>query len=205
MNRDLENIDEYIIKNPSLALAESTVEYTMLRKNLNEMIEKLQEYQQKLNENDIALKNKEITDEEHNKVYREVWSEVVNIIKIKRELESRLMELLDNIKIAKELSKQQEEELKRQREMKKREIQRRSEAMVEWTALKSSFENIDRRRDEIDVELRKLDQLAKEDKISKDDYRAKRLEYLRELAQLQVVENEVKNRLSELISIISSG
>lgn len=205
MNRDLENIDEYIIKNPSLALAESTVEYTMLRKNLNEMIEKLQEYQQKLNENDIALKNKEITDEEHNKVYREVWSEVVNIIKIKRELEARLMELLDNIKIAKELSKQQEEELKRQREMKRREIQRRSEAMVEWTALKSSFENIDRRRDEIDVELRKLDQLAKEDKISKDDYRAKRLEYLRELAQLQVVENEVKNRLSELISIISSG
>ncbi len=205
MNRDLENIDEYIIKNPSLALAESTVEYTMLRKNLNEMIEKLQEYQQKLNENDIALKNKEITDEEHNKVYREVWSEVVNIIKIKRELEARLMELLDNIKIAKELSKQQEEELKRQREMKRREIQRRSEAMVEWTALKSSFENIDRRRNEIDVELRKLDQLAKEDKISKDDYRAKRLEYLRELAQLQVVENEVKNRLSELISIISSG
>ncbi len=198
-------IDDHVIKDPALAIAESTVEYTALRKSLNEIITKLQELQQKLNENDIALERKEITEEQHNKIYREVWSEVVNIIQIKRELEVRLQELLDNIKIAKELSKQQEAELKRQRELRRQEMQRRAEAMVEWTALKSSFENIDRRRAEIDEELRKLDQLAKSDKITKDEYRAKRLDYLHELAQLQIVENEVKNRLSELISIIGSG
>ena len=204
MNKRNEHVDEYIIKDPILAIAESTVEYTALRKSLNEIIERLQMLQNKLNENDKALANKEINEEEHNKIYREVWSEVVKIIQIKRELESRMIELLDNIKIAKKISKQQEEELKRKQELRKQAQQKRMEAMVEWVALKSSFENIDTRRDEIDKELRELDELARTDKISKEDYRKKRLEYLHELAQLQIVENEVKNRLSELLSIIST-
>jgi len=89
-----------------------------------------------------------------------------------------------------------------ERERRERIEQERSHAMIEWMSLKQGFDLVDARRREINAETDKIEMERRSGKLSEDAYRQKRVEHIRQLAELSVVESDVKRRLAELLEII---
>ena len=74
--------------------------------------------------------------------------------------------------------------------------------MIEWMSLKQGFDLVDARRAEINAESDKMELERRSGKISEEKYRESRMEQIRQLAELSVVESDVKRRLAELLQII---
>jgi hypothetical protein len=58
------------------------------------------------------------------------------------------------------------------------------------------------RRNEINAEADNVDLESRSGKISDDEYRQRRIEQFKQLAELSRVESDVKRRLAELLEII---
>ena len=74
--------------------------------------------------------------------------------------------------------------------------------MIEWMSLKQGFDLVDARRAEINAESDKMEMDRRSGKISEEKYRESRIDQIRQLAELSVVESDVKRRLAELLQII---
>ena len=74
--------------------------------------------------------------------------------------------------------------------------------MIEWMSLKQGFDLVDERRAEINAETDKMELDRRSGKISEEQYREMRIDQIRQLAELSVVESDVKRRLAELLQII---
>jgi hypothetical protein len=120
------------------------------------------------------------------------------MIQVKREVESRLYEIQKEIRTANKQLKQMEID-KQRRERFETE---RSHAMIEWMSLKQSFDLLDARRAEINAETDKMEMDRRSGTISDEQYRESRIGQIRQLAELSVVESDVKHRLAELLQII---
>jgi len=120
------------------------------------------------------------------------------MIQVKREVESRLYEIQKEIRTANKQLKQMEIE----KEQRSRMEQERSHAMIEWMSLKQGFDLVDKRRVEINAETDRIERERRSGKISEEQYRTFRIGQIRQLAELSVVESDVKRRLAELLEII---
>ncbi|MFW9919561.1 MAG: hypothetical protein ACFFED_08180 [Candidatus Thorarchaeota archaeon] len=190
--------DDPYYMDPKEVLSQFSVEWVSLRSSLAEVKSKLAEVQSDLSELDGRLERKEITEKEHVDQYHEKWLMSTQIVQVKREVEARLFEIQREIRKAnKELKQKEEERLKRERIE-----QERSNAMIEWMSLKQGFELVRTRRKEINSEMDKLEVQRRERKISDDTYRKSRVDQIKKLAELSIVESDVKNRLAELLEII---
>ena len=189
--------DAYYV-NPKDVLSQYSVEWISLRKSYEEIKKQLLEVQAELSHIDRRLESGDITDSEHIVVYREKWSESTQIVQVKREVENRLYEIQKEIRAANKQLKQAEEE----RRIRERFEEERSVAMVEWMSLKHGFDLTNARRNEINADANKLELERRNSKISDEEYRKRRIEQFRQLAELSTVESDVKRRLAELLEII---
>jgi hypothetical protein len=189
--------DAYYV-DPKEVLSQYSVEWISLRKSYDEVKKQLLEVQAALTNLDRKLESGQITDQEHIKIYREKWSESTQIVQVKREVESRLFELQREIRAANRQLKRAEEERQRRDRME----EERSHAMIEWMSLKQGFDLTNARRNEINSESDKLELERRSGKISDEDYRSRRIEHFKQLAELSTVESDVKRRLAELLEII---
>ena len=189
--------DDFYV-DPKEVLTQYSVEWVSLRKSLDELKQQLNDIQEELNTLDKKLETGSITDQEHIKLYREKWAESTQMIQVKREVESRLYEIQREIRTANKQLKQMEIE-KSQRE---RMEQERSHAMIEWMSLKQGFDLVDARRAEINAESDRNEMERRSGTISDEKYRESRIGQIRQLAELSVVESDVKRRLAELLQII---
>lgn len=179
-------------------LAQYSVEWVSLRKSYDELKERLSEVQAELSALDRKLEMGVIDDQQHIKQYREKWAESTQMIQVKREVESRLFEIQREIRAAnRQLKKQEEERLRRERIE-----QERANAMIEWMSLKQGFDLVGQRRREINVATDNLERDRRNGSISEQEYRQKRVEQIKQLAELRTVESDVKSRLAELLAII---
>ncbi|MFX1264655.1 MAG: hypothetical protein ACFFH0_04710, partial [Promethearchaeota archaeon] len=96
-----------------------------------------------------------------------------------------------------QLRQQEEERLRRERLE-----QEKSNAMIEWMSLKQGFELVDHRRKEISAEMDRLELQRRQGRISDEAFRSERVDQIGQLAELAVVESDVKRRLAELLEII---
>ena len=183
---------------PKEILTQYSVEWVSLRKSFDELKQQLNDIQSELNALDRKLETGSITDQEHIKLYREKWAESTQMIQVKREVESRLFEIQKEIRTANKQLKQMEID-KQRRERFETE---RSHAMIEWMSLKQSFDLLDNRRAEINAETDKMEMDRRSGIISDEQYRESRIDQIRQLAELSVVESDVKHRLAELLQII---
>ena len=183
---------------PKEVLTQYSVEWVSLRKSFDELKQQLNDIQSELNALDRKLETGSITDQEHIKLYREKWAESTQMIQVKREVESRLFEIQKEIRTANKQLKQMEID-KQRRERFETE---RSHAMIEWMSLKQSFDLLDNRRAEINAETDKMEMDRRSGIISDEQYRESRIDQIRQLAELSVVESDVKRRLAELLQII---
>ena len=183
---------------PKEVLAQYSVEWVSLRKSFDELKQQLNDVQSELNALDRKLETGSITDQEHIKLYKEKWAQSTQMIQIKREVESRLFEIQKEIRTANKQLKQLEID-KQRRERFETE---RSHAMIEWMSLKQSFDLLDNRRAEINAETDKMEMDRRSGIISDEQYRESRIDQIRQLAELSVVESDVKRRLAELLQII---
>ncbi len=189
--------DAYYV-NPKEVLSQYSVEWIALRKSYDEIKKQLLEVQDELSHIDRRLESGDITDSEHIVVYREKWSESTQIVQVKREVESRLYEIQKEIRAANKQLKLAEEERVRRERME----ETRSIAMIEWMSLKQGFDLTNARRNEINADSDKLELERRSGKISDEEYRKRRIEQFRQLAELSTVESDVKRRLAELLEII---
>ncbi len=189
--------DDFFI-DPKEVLAQYSVEWVSLRKSYDELKGQLEDIQAELNDLDKKLESGSITDQEHIKLYREKWAQSTQMIQVKREVEGRLYEIQKEIRAANKQLKQMELEKDRRERME----QERSHAMIEWMSLKQGFDLVDARRKEINAESDRIEMERRNGKISEEDYRKSRVEQIRQLAELSVVESDVKKRLAELLAII---
>jgi chromosome segregation ATPase len=190
--------DDPYYMDPKEVLAQYSVEWVSLRKSLAEVKAKLSEVQAELSELDIKLERKEITEQEHMDRYHDKWLMSTQIVQVKREVESRLFEIQKEIrKVNKEYKQQEEERLRKERIE-----QERSNAMIEWMSLKQGFELVKQRRNEINSEMDQLEIKRRKGSIAEGQYRNARVEQIRKLAELSIVESDVKGRLAELLEII---
>ncbi len=190
--------DDLYDMDPKDVLSQFSVEWVALKKSHSEVKEKLAIIQQELSELDRKLERKEINEKEHVDEYHDKWLMSTQIVQVKREVEARLSEIQREIRKAnKELKLREEQRLKRARIE-----QERSNAMIEWMSLKQGFELVRNRRREINDEMDSLELQRKTGKITEDEYRKLRVEQIRGLAELSIVESDVKNRLAELLEII---
>ncbi len=189
--------DAYYV-NPKEVLSQYSVEWISLRKSYDEIKKQLLEVQDELTHIDRRLESGDITDSEHIVVYREKWSESTQIVQVKREVESRLYEIQKEIRKANKQLKQAEEERRRRDRME----EERSHAMIEFMSLKHGFDLTEARRNEINADSDKLELQRRSGKISDEEYRKRRIEQFRQLAELSTVESDVKRRLAELLEII---
>ncbi len=190
--------DDPYYMDPKEVLSQYSVEWVSLRKSLAEVKAKLAEVQEELSLLDDRLERKEIGEKEHVDQYHEKWLMSTQIVQVKREVEARLFEIQKEIrKVNKELKQQEDERLKRERVE-----QERSNAMIEWMSLKQGFELVKTRRKEINGEMDRLEMERRQGKISDDEYRSSRVRQIQGLAELSIVESDVKNRLGELLEII---
>ena len=74
--------------------------------------------------------------------------------------------------------------------------------MIEWMSLKQGFEIVDDQREKINAETDRIELERRSGKISDEQYRKSRIDQIRQLAELSVVESDVKRRLAELLQII---
>lgn len=190
--------DDPYYMDPKEVLAQYSVEWVSLRKSLAEVKEKLSEVQTELSELDNKLERKEITEQEHMDKYHDKWLMSTQIVQVKREVESRLFEIQKEIrKVNKEYKQKEEERLRKERIE-----QERSNAMIEWMSLKQGFELVKQRRQEINSEMDQLEIKRRSGSIAEGQYRSERVEQIRKLAELSIVESDVKGRLAELLEII---
>lgn len=189
--------DAYYV-NPKEVLSQYSVEWISLRKSYDEIKKQLLEVQDELTHIDRRLESGDITDSEHIVVYREKWSESTQMVQVKREVESRLYEIQKEIRKANKQLKQAEEERRRRDRME----EERSHAMIEFMSLKHGFDLTEARRNEINADSDKLELQRRSGKISDEEYRKRRIEQFRQLAELSTVESDVKRRLAELLEII---
>jgi chromosome segregation ATPase len=190
--------DDYLQLDPKEVLTQYSVEWTALRASYEEVKAKLGQIQTDLSELDQKLARKEITEQEHIQQYKEKWQISGQIIEVKREVEARLYELLQDIRAAnRKLKEQQEARLKRERME-----QERSNAMIEWMSLKQGFDLVINRRNEIAAQMDKIEAQRRAGKTSEADYRSARMSQIRQLAELRTVETDVQTRLAELLEII---
>ncbi|MFW9926313.1 MAG: hypothetical protein ACFFDM_06040 [Candidatus Thorarchaeota archaeon] len=189
--------DAYYV-DPKEVLSQYSVEWVSLRKSYDEIKNQLLEVQAELTNIDRKLENKQITDQEHIKLYREKWAESTQIVQVKREVESRLYEIQKEIRAANRQLKHAEEERMRRERIE----QEKSNAMIEWMSLKQGFDLTNARRNEINAESDKLELDRRSGKVSDEEYRRRRIEQFRQLAELSTVESDVKRRLAELLEII---
>ncbi len=189
--------DEFYV-DPKEVLTQYSVEWVSLRKSFDELKQQLSNIQEDLNTLDKQLETGSITDEEHIKLYREKWAQSTQMIQVKREVESRLYEIQREIRTANKQLKQMEIEKSRRERME----QERSHAMIEWMSLKQGFDLVDARRAEINAESDKIEMERRSRAISDEKYRESRIGQIRQLAELSVVESDVKRRLAELLQII---
>ena len=189
--------DDFYV-DPKEVLTQYSVEWVSLRKSFDELKQQLNNIQDDLNILDKDLETGSITDQEHIKLYREKWAQSTQMIQVKREVESRLYEIQREIRAANKQLKQMEVEQNRRERME----QERSHAMIEWMSLKQGFDLVDARRAEINAESDKFEMERRSGAISDDKYRESRIDQIRQLAELSVVESDVKRRLAELLQII---
>jgi hypothetical protein len=183
---------------PKEMLSQYSVEWVSLRKSYDEVKKQLLDVQEELTRIDRKLELGEITEGEHIILYREKWAESTQIVQVKREVENRLYEIQKAIREANKQLKKAEEERRRRERME----EERSHAMIEWMSLKQGFDLVTARRDEINVESDRLEVQRRSGKISDGEYRERRIDHIRQLAELSTVESDVKRRLAELLEII---
>lgn len=189
--------DDFFV-DPKEVLAQYSVEWVSLRKSFDELKQQLKDIQEELNTLDKKLETGSITDQEHIKLYKEKWTQSTQMIQVKREVENRLYEIQKEIRAANKQLKQMEIEKDRRERME----QERSHAMIEWMSLKQGFDLVDARRAEINAETDKIELERRSGSISDEKYRENRIDQIRQLAELSVVESDVKRRLAELLQII---
>ena len=189
--------DEFFV-DPKEVLAQYSVEWVSLRKSFDELKQQLNDIQAELNTLDRKLETGSITDQEHITIYREKWAQSTQMIQVKREVESRLYEIQKEIRTANKQLKQMEIDKQRRHRVETD----RSHAMIEWMSLKQGFDLVDERRAEINAESDRMEMDRRSGKISDDQYRESRIDQIRQLAELSVVESDVKRRLAELLQII---
>ncbi|MHA1615347.1 MAG: hypothetical protein ACTSYJ_10920 [Candidatus Thorarchaeota archaeon] len=189
--------DDFYV-DPKEVLTQYSVEWVSLRKSLDELKQQLNDIQDELNSLDKKRETGSITDQEHIKLYREKWAQSTQMIQVKREVESRLYDIQREIRTANKQLKQMEIEQDRREKME----QERSHAMIEWMSLKQGFDLVDARRAEINAESDKIEMERRSGSISEEKYRESRIGQIRQLAELSVVESDVKRRLAELLQII---
>lgn len=189
--------DDFFV-DPKEVLTQYSVEWVSLRKSFDELKQQLSDVQEELNTLDKKLETGSITDQEHIKLYREKWAQSTQMIQVKREVESRLYEIQREIRAANKQLKQMEIERDRREKME----QEKSHAMIEWMSLKQGFDLVDARRAEINAETDKIEMERRSGSISDEKYRESRVDQIRQLAELSVVESDVKRRLAELLQII---
>ncbi len=189
--------DDFFV-DPKEVLAQYSVEWVSLRKSFDELKQQLNDIQEELNTLDKKLETGSLTDQEHIKLYQEKWSQSTQMIQVKREVENRLYEIQREIRAANKQLKQMEIEKNRRERME----QERSHAMIEWMSLKQGFDLVDARRSEINAESDNIEIERRSGKITDEKYRESRIEQIRQLAELSVVESDVKRRLAELLQII---
>jgi len=179
-------------------LAQYSVEWVSLRKSFDELKQQLNNIQDELKDLDKKLETGSITEQEHIKLYREKWALSTQMIQVKREVESRLYEIQKEIRKANKQLKQMEIDRQRREKIE----QERSHAMIEWMSLKQGFDLVDARRAEINAESDRMEIERRGGKLSEEKYRENRIKQIRQLAELRVVESDVKRRLAELLEII---
>ncbi|MGY5871232.1 MAG: hypothetical protein RTV72_03215 [Candidatus Thorarchaeota archaeon] len=189
--------DEFSV-DPKEVLTQYSVEWVSLRKSFDELKQQLNDIQSDLNTLDRKLETGSLTDQEHIRLYREKWAQSTQMIQVKREVESRLYEIQKEIRAANKQLKQMEIDKARRERVE----QERSHAMIEWMSLKQSFELLDARRAEINAESDRIEMERRSGEISEENYREFRIDQIRQLAELSVVESDVKRRLAELLQII---
>lgn len=189
--------DEFYV-DPKEVLSQYSVEWISLRKSYDELKQQLNDIQAELNDLDKKLETRSITDQEHIRLYREKWAQSTQMIQVKREVEGRLYEIQKEIRTANRQLKQMEIEQARRQRFE----DERSHAMIEWMSLKQGFDLVEERRAEINAESDKMEMERRRGKISEEKYRVSRINQIRQLAELNVVESDVKRRLAELLEII---
>jgi hypothetical protein len=189
--------DEYYL-DPKEVLSQYSVEWVSLRKSYEELKEQLNQVKAELTEIDKKLEKGEIKEQEHMAQYHEKWQISTQMVQVKREVEGRLYEIQREIRAANRQLKQQQEERRRRERLE----QEKSNAMIEWMSLKQGFDLVDQRRKEISTEMDRLELQRRQGQISDKVYRNQRVGQIGQLAELAVVESDVKRRLGELLEII---
>jgi hypothetical protein len=189
--------DEYYL-DPKDVLAQYSVEWVSLRKSYDELKTQLDQVKAELSDLDRKLEQGQISEVEHIREYRERWRVSTQMVQVKREVEGRLYEIQKEIRAANRQLKQLEEERHRRERLE----QEKSNAMIEWMSLKQGFELVEQKRRGITAEMDKLEVQRRQGAISEESYRGRRVEQIKELAQLSTVESDVKRRLAELLEII---
>ncbi|MHA2161442.1 MAG: hypothetical protein ACXAEB_01710 [Candidatus Thorarchaeota archaeon] len=189
---------DYLYMDMSEVLSQYSVEWVALRKSFTEIKQRLEAVKVELTELDQQLERKEITEAKHIENYKDKWLESTAMVQVKREVEARLYEIQKEIRAANKQLKEQET-VRRQRE---RVEQEKSNAMIEWMALKQGFELVEDRRRSISREMDSLELKRRESSISEEKFRKARLDQIRGLTELSIVESDVKRRLAELLDVI---
>ncbi|MHA2047041.1 MAG: hypothetical protein ACW99G_19805 [Candidatus Thorarchaeota archaeon] len=189
--------DVYYV-DPKDVLSQYSVEWVTLRKSYADIKKQLLEVQSELSDLDRKLESGSVSEKEHITLYRDKWTESTQIVQVKREVEGRLYEIQREIRTANKQLKQAEEE----RRLRERFEEEKTVALIEWMALKQGFDLTSARRNEINAESDRVELERRNGKISDDEYRQRRIEHFKQLAELSVVESDVKRRLAELLEII---
>lgn len=192
--------EDSVFMDPKEVLSQYSVEWVSLKKSYDDLQQQLSEVQRELNELDMKLKAGRITESEHIVQYREKWAMSTQMIQVKREVEARLYEIQKEIRAANNQLKQMEIERQRRERME----EERSHAMIEWMSLKQGFELTEARRNEINAESDSVERERRNRRISEAEYRKRRIDQIRQLAELRTVESDIKRRLAELLEIIRS-
>ncbi|TFG34406.1 hypothetical protein EU527_03610 [Candidatus Thorarchaeota archaeon] len=190
--------EDQFYMDPKEVLSQYSVEWVSLRRSYDDLKKQLDDVQAELNGLDKKLQSGSISEKEHIQLYQQKWSESTQLIQVKREVEARLYEIQKEIRATNKQLKQMEIE----RERRERIEQEKSHAMIEWMSLKQGFDLVEARRTEINAESDKIEFERRSRKISEEQYRQKRIEQIRQLAELRTVESDVKRRLAELLEII---
>ncbi|MFW9960071.1 MAG: hypothetical protein ACFFDV_03585 [Candidatus Thorarchaeota archaeon] len=185
---------------PKEVLSQYSVEWVSLKKSYDNLKTQLSDIQKELNDLDKKLASGSLTESQHIVLYRDKWAVSTQMIQVKREVEARLFEIQREIRAANKQLKQMEIEKQRRQRME----EERSHAMIEWMSLKQGFDLTEARRAEINAESDKIERERRGGKISDADYRKRRIEQIRQLAELRTVESDIKRRLAELLEIIRS-
>lgn len=185
---------------PKEVLSQYSVEWVSLKKSYDNLKTQLSDIQKELNDLDKKLASGSLTESQHIVLYRDKWAVSTQMIQVKREVEARLFEIQREIRAANKQLKQMEIEKQRRQRME----EERSHAMIEWMSLKQGFDLTEARRAEINAESDKIERERRGGKISDANYRKRRIEQIRQLAELRTVESDIKRRLAELLEIIRS-